>query len=367
MEINIRKSKIVATLGPATEKEATIRTLMSAGVNFFRFNRKYSPVEWHIRAIKTIRKLSTKMSQRVGIIIDIPRADFAQDIEDYDYIALSYLRNHREIIQLKARLSRNNKNNKVIAKIENEDAVNDLENIVRVADAIMVARGDLGKEVPIKELGFLQKKIVDCARVHYKPVIVATQMLLSMVDNKTPTRAEATDVANAVFDGTDALMLSEETSIGHNPVEAVKTMAEITKYCESTNELRKVTLEVDSLSETLLRAAAEIVESSRDWPINAIVVFTKSGDTARFLSSYRLKIPIIAISDDKQVLGQMALSYGIQPFYKNFNSDKFHDEGAVFKEMKAKNILKAGDSIMLIHGNNWLISGSINGMTIVEI
>jgi pyruvate kinase len=363
----MRRSKIVATLGPATEKEETILNLIASGVNFFRFNRKYSPVEWHINAIKTIRKQSLKLSKRVGIIIDIPRADFAQDIEDYDYMALSYLKSHREVVDLKNRLARNKKCDRVIAKIENGYAMKDLENIVKAADAVMVARGDLGKEVPIKELAYLQKKIIDSCRQNHKPVIVATQMLLSMVDNKQPTRAEATDVANAVFDGTDALMLSEETSIGHNPVEAVKTMAEIAEYCEETNELRKIKIEVDNLSKTLLHAAAQIIDSPNNWPIKAIVVFTKSGYTSRFLSSYRLRVPIIAISDDQKVLAQMALSYGVIPYHKNYNAGKFLGEGQIFGELVTHGILKKSDEVLLIHGNNWLESGSINNITIVKV
>jgi pyruvate kinase len=363
----MRRSKIVATLGPATEKVESIRSLIDTGVNFFRFNRKYSPAEWHVKAIKNIRKISLEMNQRVGIIVDIPRADFATDIDDYDYIALSYLKNHQEVVDLKERLKRAKKNNCVIAKIENGSAVKDMENIVRVADAVMVARGDLGKEVPLMELGFLQKKIIDCCRINHKPVIVATQMLLSMVDNKQPTRAEATDVANAVFDGTDALMLSEETSVGHNPIEAVKMMSEIAEYCEGTGELRKVIIKTNELKDMLLQAVANIIESKHDWPIKAIVVFTKSGFTSRFLSGYRLRVPIIAISDDKNVLGQMALSYGVIPYYKNYEAGKFAGVEPIFEKLAQFKIVDKNDKVILIHGNNWLESGSINNITIVKV
>lgn len=362
----MKKSKIIATLGPATEEAKIIEQLIGGGANFFRFNRKYSPTEWHEKEIRLIRKIAKKMGRRVGIIIDIPRFDYATDITDYDYLALSYLKTADEIVDLKERLLRKKMNPSVIAKIENGQAIKNLEKIVAVSDAVMVARGDLGKETPLEELAYFQKKIIDVCRQQHRPVIVATQMLLSMTENLTPTRAEATDVANAVFDGTDALMLSEETAIGKNPVEAVKTMAKIAEFCEGTGELRKINIVADTLAEKLILATTEIVNTSDKWPIKAIVVFTKSGNTARILASYRLPIPVIAISDDEDNLSRLSLSYGVIPFFKKFGQTKFEDEDPIFAEIKDRNLIKTGDNMIVVHGSNWLKSGSINNISIVK-
>jgi pyruvate kinase len=362
----MKNSKIIATLGPATENINTIEQLIENGSNFFRFNRKYSPVEWHQREIGLIRKLAKKLGRRVGVIIDIPRFDYATDITDYDYLALSYLKTADEVVGLKERLKRKKMNPSVIAKIENGTAMENLEKIVAVSDAVMVARGDLGKETPIEELAFFQKKIIDVCRQQHRPVIVATQMLLSMTENLTPTRAEATDVSNAVFDGTDALMLSEETAIGNNPIEAVKTMTKIAKFCESTGELRKTEIIADTLAEKLILVTTEIVRTSDKWPIKAIIVFTKSGNTARILSSYRLSIPVIAISDDEDVLSRLSLSYGVIPFFKKFDQIKFEDEDPVFAEIKQRKLIKTNDNLIVVHGSNWLKSGSINNISMVK-
>lgn len=359
----MKNTKIIASLGPATEKINTIEQLIEGGANFFRFNRKYSPTEWHKKEIALVRKAAHKLSRRVGIIIDIPRFDYATEIEDYDYIALSYLKGAEEIVDLKKRLSSKKRNSSIIAKIENGSAMENLEKIVSVSDAVMVARGDLGKETPIEELAFYQKRIIDVCRQQHRPVIVATQMLLSMTDNMSPTRAEATDVANAVFDGTDALMLSEETTIGHHPVEAVKTMARIARFCEGTGELRKIDIVADNLAEKLILATTQIVNTG---DFKAIIVFTKSGNTARVLSSYRLPIPVIAISDDEDNLARLALSFGVVPFFKKFDQNKFEDENPVFAEIKARELIKTGDNVMVIHGSNWLKSGSINNISIVR-
>ncbi len=362
----MKNSKIIATIGPATEKVDTIEQLISNGADFFRFNRKYSPLEWHLNKISVIRKLAQKMGKRVGVIVDIPRFDYVTDIKDYDYLALSYLKTADEVLDLKDRLKRKKMNPSVIAKIENGTAIKNLESIVSVSDAVMVARGDLGKETPIEELAFFQKKIIDVCRQQHKPVIVATQMLLSMTNSLTPTRAEATDVSNAVFDGTDALMLSEETAIGHNPVEAVKTMTKIAEFCEKTGELRKINIVADSLAEKLILVTTEIVQTSDKWPIKAVIVFTKSGKTAKILSSYRLSVPVIAISDDEVVLSGLSLSYGVIPFFKKFSQLKFENEDPVFTEIKEQKLIKTNDNLIVIHGSNWLKSGSINNISMVK-
>lgn len=359
-----RRTKIVATIGPATETEEIISDLLSEGANMFRFNMKYSPNEWHNDKIAKIRKCAKKLGLRAGIIIDVPRSDFLIEIEDFDYVALSYLKSAKDIIELKNRLKRRKIETKIIAKIENGYAMAELNNIIEVADGLMVARGDLGRETPIEELAFFQKKIVDAARIAGKPVIVATEMLYSMTKNPTPTRAEATDVANAVFDGTDAVMLSEETALGNHPVEAVRVMAKIAKFCETTGELRNIDLGAKTLTDALTESAARMTKDNLDKPIKAVLTFTRGGTTTKMMSRYRLGVPIIAISNDKKVLNQLCLSYGVIPYYKDFLTEEYATEDPIFSDLKEKGLLHSKDTIVVVHGDSWFGLGPANRLSI---
>ena len=360
----MRKTKIIATIGPATSEAKEIKKLIEAGVDFFRFNLKYSSIDWHNKKIATIRKLAKSLKKPTGIIVDVPRADFTVEIKDFDFVALSYLKTAQEVIDLRARLDKRGKSSRIIAKIENGTAMENVESIVKASDAVMVARGDLGREMPIKELGYFQKKIIDKCREFNKPVIVATEMLLSMTENVKPTRAEATDVSNAVFDGTDALMLSEETAIGKHPIEAVKTMSEIADFCETTGELRKINKNITNLTESLMDAATRLVKEDPNHEIKTIVVFTKTGNSARMVSRYRLEVPIIAISDDEENLRTMNLSFGVFPYLKEFKRIKFENEDPIFEELCKAKLIKKGEQVLLIHGNNWLLTGSTNQLSI---
>lgn len=360
----MRKTKIVATVGPATEKEEIIGKLMDAGANMFRFNMKYSPNEWHNKRIALIRRQAKKRKIFAGVMVDIPRNDFAIEIEDYDFIALSYLKSASDVVELKNRLKRKGMEDKVIAKIENMTAMDNLAEIIEAADGIMVARGDLGRETPIEELAFFQKKIIDAARVAGKPVIVATEMLYSMITKDSPTRAEATDVANAVFDGTDGIMLSEETAMGKYPVEAVKVMNKIASFCESTGELRKLDLPPRNLTDALTASAAWISKSIIDKPIKSLVVFSRAGTTVKLVSRYRLVAPIIAICNDQKTLNRLNLCFGVIPYFKMFDTEKYEREDKFFDELIAKNLLKKGDQVMIIHGDMWYGQGPANRLSI---
>jgi len=359
----MRRTKIVATLGPATAGEKEIMALLKAGVNLFRFNMKYSPPAWHNQRILMIRKNAAKLNLRVGIIVDIPSSDFKIEINDYDWVALSYLKSAKEILKLKKRLS----NVKVIAKIENGEAMDNLAEIVEASDGLMVARGDLGRETPIEELALFQKRIIDTGRLNGKPVIVATEMLYSMVKSNTPTRAEATDVANAVFDGTDALMLSEETALGDYPIEAVEVMAKIASFCENSGELRSIDLKAKSLVEALTESAARMVNDKLDKPIKAVLVFTRSGTTALMTSRYRLEVPAITLSNDEKVLNRLCLSFGVIPFFKKFNTEKYASEDPIFEEVKNYGLLKSGETILVIHGDAWFGQGPANRLSVVTL
>lgn len=314
-----------------------------------------------------VRELSRDKYRINGVIVDIPSSDFKLEFEDFDYLALSYLKSEAEIADLKNRyLRKQNRKIAVVAKIENRSALKNLESIIDSADAVMVARGDLAAEVNFYELAYFQKTIIDKCRIHRKPVIVATEMLMSMTNSSLPTRAEATDVANAVFDGADALMLSQETTIGRFPTETVKTMNEIVTFSENTDELRKVELITTGMSDEIIKAAVEIASNNKG-NIKAVVAFTKSGNTARSISAFRLKIPVFAISDSPEVLTNLNLAYGVIPYLEKFKGNKFDNESAFFGKIANIFKWKKGDNIILIHGNNWLTSGSVNTLSVKTV
>jgi len=284
-----------------------------------------------------------------------------------DFIALSFVRTQRDIEVLKRLLMTIDPGVKVIAKIENARAIKNIEEIIQKSDGIMIARGDLGIEIPLEELAFWQKKIIDLCRVNSKPVIVATQMLLSMVENNKPTRAEVTDVSNAVFDGTDALMLSEETSIGVNPARVVKEMSGIANYCENSSINHYFEIEPQNATEILVDAAIKIIKNNKDLKIKAVVVFTQSGNTARIFSKYRINLPIIAVTDDKDTAKGLLISYGVKPFLKTFNKSYFKMPKGLINKLVKLELVSEGESILVIHGNNWMKSGSTTDISLVTV
>ena len=237
-----RRTKIIATIGPASEKSSVLNQLIQAGVNVFRFNLKYSTIEKHSQIIDEIRKVASEQNKSVQIMIDLPNPSFLKGInlavnKKAEYIALSYLEQADEIMSFKKVIAEMKLSASVIAKIETKGALNYFEEILNEADVVMVARGDLGESIPIEKVPFAQKEIILFCKKADKMVIVATEMLLSMTSNKEPTRAEVSDVANAVIEGSSAVMLSEETSIGENPVQAVKTMSKVIYEAESWQKL----------------------------------------------------------------------------------------------------------------------------------
>lgn len=284
-----------------------------------------------------------------------------------DFIALSFVRKRKDVEILKALLTKINPKIKVIAKIENSTAIKNIEEIVSTSDGVMIARGDLGIEVPIRELAFWQKKIIDLCRKNNKPVIVATQMLKSMVENTRPTRAEATDVSNAIFDGSDALMLSEETSIGKYPIKVVKAMSEIATFCENSKEIRDIIIETNTSTEVLVDAAVKIIKNNKNLKIKAVVIFTESGNTARIFSRYRLNLPIIAMTDKEETVKSLILSYGVESYFKKFDETNFKMPKSLVKNIENFVFLENGDTLMVIHGNNWMETESTSDISLVTI
>lgn len=246
------KAQIVATIGLASKEKEIIRKMIEAGLDIARLNFSWGLYEEHSKYIDTIRELSKELSKDVKIIQDLsgPRVqhdsghEFKQgaieiitekDLKDLkfgiekgvDYVAMSYVGDKDDVLKLREEMKKLGKILPIIAKIERKVAYENLDDIVLVADAIMVARGDLGNEVPLEQIPFIEKNIIIKCKEKSKPVIVATQMMLSMTNNPYPTRAEVTDVAYAIVCGADAVMLSEESASGKYPVEAVQMMAKI--------------------------------------------------------------------------------------------------------------------------------------------
>ncbi|WP_128377753.1 pyruvate kinase [Streptomyces cavernae] len=233
-----------------------------------------------------------------------------------DIIALSFVRSGHDIDDVHRIMREENRRLPVIAKIEKPQAVDNLENIVAAFDGIMVARGDLGVEMPLEQVPMVQKRAIKLAKRNAKPVIVATQMLDSMIDNSRPTRAEASDVANAIIDGTDAVMLSGETSVGAHPIGTVKTMSRIVEAAEEdllAKGLPQLTESNKPRTQggSVARAAAEIGDFL---DAKFLVAFTQSGDTARRLSRYRSPIPVLAFTPDPATRAQLNLTWGVEAF-----------------------------------------------------
>ena len=278
-----------------------------------------------------------------------------------DYIAVSFVRRPEDVLLAKQLIRKQKKDTPVIAKLEKPEAIENLEAILRVADGVMVARGDLGVEMNPERVPVVQKLIIQRAREFRRPVITATQMLESMTENPRPTRAEASDVANAIFDGSDAVMLSAETASGKYPVEAVSMMSKIIEAAEgSIREYSK------PLPQEKLRVAETVAElvchASKELHMRAIVVFTHSGFTARLISRYRPQVPIIALTPETETLRRMALIWGVLPL--NTQDQRRIDTLAEMTESKLlkERLVRKGDVIGIIAGTPMGVRGTTNFM-----
>ncbi len=233
---------------------------------------------------------------------------------DIEFIAHSFVRSRDDVMAVQSILDMRKSPMKIIAKIENREGVDNLESILDVAHSVMVARGDLGIEIPAEEVPVIQKQIIKTCIRRVKPVITATQMLHSMIDNPRATRAEVSDVANAIYDGTDAVMLSGETAYGKYPSEAVQTMADIARNVEAQKLSLSYKLPVVQQAEDLMprnHLAKSAVAMAAMLPAKAIITSTKSGDTAQICASYRGRTPIIALSSSMRIVRELSLSYGV--------------------------------------------------------
>jgi len=305
-----------------------------------------------------------------SITLDIPflsekdKGDILFGIEnDYDYIAASFVRNADDVKQIKNFLSDNNGSFiKIISKIENNDGVRNIDEILRVSDGIMVARGDMGVEIPFEEIPSLQKMIIAKTKRAGKPVITATQMLDSMIRNPRPTRAEITDVANAIYDGTSAIMLSGETAVGKYPELSVATMAKIALKTETSIDFKK-NLEQEKLCSTKNVTDAisySTCSAAHSLDAAAIITITKSGHTSRMVSRHRPNCPTIASTPLKKVYNQLAVIWGVIPVLSSVAETTDEIFQKAVDDAKSTGLLKNGDLVIITGGMPVGISGTTN-------
>ncbi|SHF15587.1 pyruvate kinase [Atopostipes suicloacalis DSM 15692] len=472
----MKKTKIVCTIGPASESPEILEQLIEAGMNVARLNFSHGDHEEHLVRIKRIREISEKLGQPVGIMLDtkgpeirthkmaedvvhitkgdtvrvsmkevsgtkekfsvsyghlihdvevgmqillddglielqIKELDFDNDeivttalntgvlkdnkgvnvpgaslnlpgLTDKDrsdilfglenginFIAASFVRRTSDVLEIKEILEENNSLNvQIIPKIENQEGVDNLDEIISVSDGLMVARGDLGVEIPVEEVPIVQKQMIDKCRSAGKPVITATQMLDSMQQNPRPTRAEASDVANAIFDGTDAIMLSGETAAGSYPVEAVRTMSNIAVRTEmSLIDQDAYALRAFDQSDTTEAIGQAVGHTAKNLNIGTIVAATESGHTARMISKYRPKADIVAMTFSKEAALNLTLKWGVQPYVaeKPESTDDMFNVAARF--VVEEGFAKEGDLILITAGVPVGESGTTNLMKIQMI
>ena len=292
---------------------------------------------------------NTKISMPSLTEKDVQDLSFALD-QDVDWIGLSFVRSARDMIDLKYKISSVGAKAKVIAKIEKPEALDCIDDIISESDGIMVARGDLGVEIPFQNVPLTQKMLIDKGIKYAKPVIVATQMMESMISQMSPTRAEVNDVANAVLDGADAVMLSGETSVGRFPVEVISTMTRIVcemeshdgiYYKEQPPEKNKERFISDSICYNSCRLAQRV-------DVNAIITMSFSGYTAYKIASQRPKAQIFVFTSNRKILTQLNLVWGVRAFYYNKQISTDHTIADIKYIMKSENYLKEGDLIINI-------------------
>ena len=467
-----RKTKIICTLGPATESDDILRELMVSGMNVARLNFSHGSHEYHLNNMNRIRRLAGELNKPIAIMLDtrgpeirlelfenhkvelkkgqtftlctdsilgneerasitykelprdlregasvliddglvsltvlklsdkeivctvnndgvisdrkginVPDVDLSmpylsqQDRDDIafgvrngiDFVAASFTRTAEDILEVRRLFSQEGRSNvNIIAKIENMQGVQNIDEILRVSDGIMVARGDLGVEIPLEQVPVIQKMLIHKAYSSGKPVITATQMLDSMMKNPRPTRAESTDVANAIYDGTSAIMLSGETAAGMYPVEALRTMASIALCAENDINYAK------RFKEHNAEVAADVTNaishatctSAHDLGASAILTVTKSGRTAKMISKYRPSCPIICCTTDETVCRQLNLSWGVTPLMLDeaSNTDELFERAVEVGENAG--LLHDGELVVITAGVPLGISGTTNMMKV---
>ena len=361
----VRKSKVIATLGLNTD--SILEDIITSSVDAVLIDTYYGSEEENVERIKRVKELRAALDKNTAIIYDIDHiyaqskyklikidennVDFAC-ANDVDFIACPFVSNLDEIKKVKDILEKNNKKDiGLIVKVDCKEAYDNIDEIISFADSIMINRDELGVEVPYQDLPNVQKEIIRKANDNTKEVILTTQMLHSMIYNPRPTRAEVSDVANAIIDGVDAVMLIEETAIGNYPKEALETIDRIIKYVESQNSLTENDVKNSdqkmSISHAISISTKHIIDSL---DVNNIVTYTKSGSTAKFIAKYRPKVPVLAVVPTKEKARKLALTRGITTFIepKTLMMDEMLENAALYS--KESGLAKEGDYILITAG-----------------
>ena len=466
----MRRTKIVATVGPASRRPETLERLIQAGVNVFRLNFSHGTHDEHLEVIRSVREIAARLHRPIALLQDLSgpkirtgkvkdgevqlvkgarlaitndtavegtaelisttyellprdvkagdqillddgnlelrvvgvtgervecevvdggplrsnkgmnlpgvmlstpaltekdRRDLLFGVQHHvDFVAMSFVRRPEDVLEAKSLIKAMGETTPVIAKIEKPQAVENLQAILAATDGVMVARGDLGVEIGTEDVPIVQKQIIAAANASGRVVITATQMLESMIENPRPTRAEASDVANAILDGTDAVMLSAESAVGKYPVETVETMARIADYTEehgmgSIRSRRADARRTDlpqgvagpgtPVTRSLTRVASSVAE---ELGCKLIVAFTESGITARLVSSHRPRVPVVAVTHDDRVYRRLALWWGVVPVKSEFveNSDDLLAAGEA--RLRARGLVQKGDTLLMLSGHS---------------
>ena len=361
----VRKSKVIATLGLNTD--SILEDIIASSVDAVLIDTYYGSEEENVERIKRVKELREKLNKNTAIIYDIDHiyaqskyklikidennVDFAC-ANDVDFIACPFVSNLDEIKKVKDILEKNNKKDiGLIVKVDCKESYDNIDEIISFADSIMINRDELGVEVPYQDLPNVQKEIIRKANDNTKEVILTTQMLHSMIYNPRPTRAEVSDVANAIIDGVDAVMLIEETAIGNYPKEALETIDRIIKYVESQNSLIENDVKNSdqkmSIAHAISISTKHIIDSL---DVNNIVTYTKSGSTAKFIAKYRPKVPVLAVVPTKEKARKLALTRGITTFIepKTLMMDEMLENAALYS--KESGLAKEGDYILITAG-----------------
>jgi pyruvate kinase len=318
---------------------------------------------------KGVNLPNTKISQPCLTEKDLSDLDFAL-AKDVDWVALSFVRNARDIIELRHLINSKESHARIMAKIEKPEAIEDIDDIINETDAIMVARGDLGVEIPLQNVPLIQKMLIRKSLKNGKPVVVATQMMESMIESNTPTRAEVNDVANAVLDGADAVMLSAETSVGKFPVRVIEVMTKIVREVESVDEIyhhEEPPAEVHASRYITNSICFNAVRLSKRVEAKAIVAMSFSGYTGFKIASQRPRAEIYIFTANRKILNQMSLVWGVKAFFYDKMVSTDHTMDDVKYLLKKKKMVKEGDFILHLASMPIKESGMTNTLKLDKI
>ena len=360
----IRNSKIIATIGDATDK--VLRKIVEGAADAVLIDSYYGNNEQNIERIEKVKSLREEVGRDLAIIYDVDHiyaknkyklikideenVDFAC-ANDVDFVACPFVGNLEEITKVKEIIKSHGKNIGIIVKIDCKDGYDNLDGILEIADAIMINRDELGVDISYEDLPGIQKEIVRRANEAAKVVILTTQMLYSMVYNPRPTRAEVSDVANAIFDGVDAIMLTEETAIGDYPCEALETVDRIIRTVEKNNAVDAERFEVEgykmSISHAVSMTTKHLLEAV---DVKSIVTYTKSGTTARFIARYRPNVPVLAVLPDRESARKLVITRGIVPYIepKMLSMEEMLSNASSYS--KKVELAEVGDLILITAG-----------------